>query len=124
MCTRLQHNITLSLSLHPFPETANHNVQDKIHYCQAALRVEVKKFKKPSNVRWLSVESAAEAVHESWTVLVATLENESLNKKLTEPQKQKVWRKRSTLMHFWPRHALCWMCCALLANYPKSFKKM
>ena len=49
---------------------------ERVRELQAALKVQVKKFKKPSNVRWLSVESAVEAIHDSWAVLVASLENE------------------------------------------------
>ena len=48
----------------------------KIKELQAVLGKKVKKFKKPSNVRWLSISEAVDALQGSWGVLIMTLEHE------------------------------------------------
>lgn len=48
----------------------------KIRELQAVLGKKVKKFKKPSNVRWLSISEAVDALYGSWGVLIMTLEHE------------------------------------------------
>ena len=48
----------------------------KIRELQAVLGKKVKKFKKPSNVRWLSISEAVDALQGSWSVLIMTLEHE------------------------------------------------
>ena len=44
-----------------------------------ALGEQVKKFKKPTQVRWLSLQHSIDAVHSSWSALVLGLEHEVAN---------------------------------------------
>ena len=57
---------------------------ERMRQLQEVLNVHVKKFKKPTSVRWLSLEDAVAAIHQSWPVLVAVLENEWEEKKVPE----------------------------------------
>ena len=52
---------------------------NKIREIKSALNEKVKKFKKPTQVRWLSLQHAIDAVHSSWSALVLGLEHEVAN---------------------------------------------
>lgn len=52
---------------------------NKIRELKNVLGEQVKKFKKPTHVRWLSLQHAIDAVHSSWSALVLGLEHEVAN---------------------------------------------
>ena len=52
---------------------------NKIRELKNALGEQVKKFKKPTQVRWLSLQHSIDAVHSSWSALVLGLEHEVAN---------------------------------------------
>ena len=50
---------------------------NKLKELKVVMGSKVKKFKKPTQVRWLSLQDAVEAVHTSWSALVLGLEHEA-----------------------------------------------
>ncbi|XP_069138821.1 uncharacterized protein C17orf113-like [Argopecten irradians] len=57
---------------------------NKIKELKKIMREKVKKFKKPTQVRWLSLQDAVIAVYDSWSVLILGLEHEVANAPRTE----------------------------------------
>ena len=76
----LQRSVTLIFNFFQYSATR----YERVRNLHAILQTQVKKFKKPTSVRWLSVESAISAVVESWPVLLLSFENEFEENKIPE----------------------------------------
>ncbi|XP_060067543.1 E3 SUMO-protein ligase KIAA1586-like [Ylistrum balloti] len=57
---------------------------NKLRELKKIMKEKVKKFKKPTEVRWLSLQDAIIAVYESWSVLILGMEHEAANAPRTE----------------------------------------
>ena len=80
---------------------------------KSLLNQKVQRFKKSTQVRWLSTHEAVEAICSAWTLFILSLEREATSSNNNGQWKQGVWQKRK-IFCFYCNYLLpswCTWCC-------------